>query len=290
MPCTVFAENMGFFHKGSGGKGVAPIDVCMTPPPPPAGPIPVPYVNMAMASDLTSGSTSVKIDGEPTALEDASKISTSSGNEPGSQPPKGLVTATNKGKAAFTIWSFTVKVEGKGVCRHGDAMLQNMNSPPNCINPTALTNFKATLKSNLGKPCEPYDRDKHTPPINAAQDKKVHGKKCWECARELRASKGKSSLTKGGRFLSTEKEYKTRGGGSFVNRDRDAMTPDHQPPLNVAWALGGCHMPKPPPADPSGFMKHFGSPKAVKPHCRNHSNSQGSQATAYANRIIARRA
>ncbi len=125
MGLTVYAENMGFFHKGSGGKGIAPGDVCMTPPPPPAGPIPVPYVNIAQASDLTKGSKTVKIDGEPTALEDVSEVSTSTGNEPGSQPPKGVVSSTNKGKASFTMWSFTVKVEGKGVCRHGDPMFQN---------------------------------------------------------------------------------------------------------------------------------------------------------------------
>ena len=41
--------------------GVAPGDVCLSPPPPPTGPVPVPYVNMLSASDLTKGSKSVKI-------------------------------------------------------------------------------------------------------------------------------------------------------------------------------------------------------------------------------------
>ncbi|TGV29021.1 DUF4150 domain-containing protein, partial [bacterium M00.F.Ca.ET.168.01.1.1] len=75
MAITVFAENMGFFHKGSNGKGIAPGDVCLSPPSPPAGPVPVPYVNMLSSSDLSNGTKSVKIDGEPTAIENSSEIS-----------------------------------------------------------------------------------------------------------------------------------------------------------------------------------------------------------------------
>lgn len=32
MALTVFAEKMGWFHKGSNGKGIAPGDVCLSPP------------------------------------------------------------------------------------------------------------------------------------------------------------------------------------------------------------------------------------------------------------------
>src|SRR4051812_1087057 len=142
MGTTVFAEDMGFFHKGSGGTGVAPADVCLSPPPPPAGPAPGPYVNSLSASDLSKGRKKVKVEGEPTALEDASEISTSTGDEPGTQGGN-VVTHKTKGKGFFTLWSFTVKVEGKGVCRHGDMMAQNCASgPPGCVDPTAVTNFK----------------------------------------------------------------------------------------------------------------------------------------------------
>jgi uncharacterized Zn-binding protein involved in type VI secretion len=265
MGLTVYAENMGFFHKGSGGKGIAPGDVCMTPPPPPAGPIPVPYVNIAQASDLTKGSKTVKIDGEPTALEDVSEISTSSGNEPGSQPPKGVISATNKGKASFTMWSFTVKVEGKGVCRHGDPMFQNEASTPgNGINPSAMTTFRKALGTQADgkKKCPKYKRKKHAPDINAAQDKKVHGKKCWEC----------------GKSWAPPKKYT----GKYEERPKAAMTPDHQPPMSVAWAAGGCHMKNP------SFKEYFASPKRVKPHCRKCSNSQGSRIKKSIKRIKAK--
>lgn len=85
MAITVYNEGAGLFHKGSSGKGIGPGDVCLTPPPPPTGPVPVPYVNMLSASDLADGSTSVEIDGNPTALEDHSYVSTSSGDEAGTQ-------------------------------------------------------------------------------------------------------------------------------------------------------------------------------------------------------------
>ncbi|MES2539932.1 MAG: DUF4150 domain-containing protein [Pseudomonadota bacterium] len=284
MGLTVYAENMGFFHKGSGGKGIAPGDVCMTPPPPPAGPIPVPYVNIAQASDLTKGSKTVKIDGEPTALEDVSECSTSTGNEPGSQPPKGVVTATNKGKASFKIWSFTVKVEGKGVCRHGDMMMQNTASdPPNCVDAAALTAFEISLGDNLNTKCPPYDGDNDRPPITKEQDEAVHGKPCWECQRQIDA--GETPTTTGANWLHGETEYQNRSGGKYASRDREAMTPDHQPPLNVAWAKGGCNI----PVKPDGFKKLFSKPEMVKSHCRRHSNSQGSQVAAYARRILAAR-
>ncbi|TIL81948.1 MAG: DUF4150 domain-containing protein, partial [Mesorhizobium sp.] len=126
MGNSVYADGMGFFHQGSNGKGIAPGDVCLSPPTPPGVPVPVPYVNMLSASDLTKGSKSVKIQGNPTALESSSEIATSTGDEPATQGlGAGVVTHKIKGKGAFKLWSFTVKVEGKGVDRHGDPMGQN---------------------------------------------------------------------------------------------------------------------------------------------------------------------
>jgi len=285
---------MGFFHKGSGGKGVAPGDVCLSPPPPPAGPVPVPYVNMLQASDLTKGSKSVKIEGEPTALEDASEISTSSGNEAGTQGG-GVVTHKTKGKGSFKSWCFSVKVEGKGVACHGNMMIQNTAcDPPNCIDAAAVTKFKKLLGKKAGEPCPPYDRDKHAPAITEEQEEAVKGKKCWECVRQRRA--GQTPLTMNpqnpaeyGNWLRSDREYETRRGGAYADRDREAMTPDHQPPLCVAWAMGGCHL-KPTDGDPTGFQKQMAKKSMVKPHCRRHSNSQGSQAGAYGRRIAAGRA
>ncbi len=48
---TVFANSRSIVHKGDGQVNVAaPPDVCKTPSP--AGPVPIPYVNVAKTSDL----------------------------------------------------------------------------------------------------------------------------------------------------------------------------------------------------------------------------------------------
>jgi hypothetical protein len=135
MALTVFAEKMGFFHKGSGGIGVAPLDVCLSPPP---GPVPIPYTNVLFAKDLIKGSKTVRIDGEPTFLEDVSETSTSIGDEGGTLGGS-VVTGVILGKGYFMVWSMTVQIEGLGVCRHGDMMGQNSaSSPPSSIDAAAL--------------------------------------------------------------------------------------------------------------------------------------------------------
>jgi|GEM_PF-2627407 len=135
MALTVFAEKMGFFHKGSAGIGVAPLDVCLSPPP---GPVPIPYTNVLFAKDLINGSKTVRIDGEPTFLEDRSETSTSIGDEGGTLGGS-VVTGVILGKGYFMVWSMTIQIEGYGVCRHGDMMGQNSaSSPPSSIDAAAL--------------------------------------------------------------------------------------------------------------------------------------------------------
>jgi uncharacterized Zn-binding protein involved in type VI secretion len=251
MGLTVYAESMGFFHKGSGGKGIGPADVCLTPPTPPAGPVPVPYVNNLMASDLASGSSTVKIDGEPTALEDSSNISTSMGDEAGTQGGN-VITHKTKGKGYFTLWSFTVKVEGKGVGRHGDMMAQNCASkPPGCVDSAAVASFKALPWVNTTKPCK-ADSYPGNAGVTEEQQDACRGGPCWEkgCATSgYRARAAKSSAFKG--FKSGER-----------------FTPDHQPPQKAAWYMGGCH-------NPTKFAEWAKDKDSVQPHCKDCSRSQG---------------
>jgi hypothetical protein len=237
MALTVFTENLGFFHKGSGGKGVAPGDVCLSPPPPPGGPQPVPYVNVLSASDLAQGSKSVTIDGEPTALEDSSYVSMSTGDEGGVQGGN-VVTHKIKGKGYFKRWSSTTKVEGKGVCRHADTMGQNCGSGAGCVDPSAITSVLAWLKpENIGKPCPDSPARVYKKPTSA-QNAKVYGQACWSC--------GKTS------------------GRSDPNK----MTADHQPPQGSVWELGGCHQ-------PDDFYAWATHPDNVIPHCSTCSPHQG---------------
>ncbi len=207
MALTVYVEGMGLFHKGSGGSATAPGDVCLSPPPPPTGPAPVPYVNNLSASDLSKGSKSVKFDGEPTALEDQSEVSTSTGDEGGTQGGN-VVTHKTKGKGYFTLWSHTVKVEGKGVCRHGDMMGQNCGSVPyGCVDMQAVTTFQQMNWPTPGEPCtNAYSYPPGTP--NTAQRAQIAGTACWRAPCTA-----------------------------------PATVPDHQPPLSTAWAMGGCHDP-----------------------------------------------
>jgi uncharacterized Zn-binding protein involved in type VI secretion len=238
MAITVYTENLGFFHQGSGGFGVAPGDVCLTPPPPPTGPVPVPYVNSLSASDLVQGSKTVKIDGEPTALEDTSYVSTSTGDEAGTQGGN-VVTHKTKGKGYFKRWSSTTMVEGKGVCRHGDTMGQNCGSGAGCVDPSAVVSILPWLKpENIGKKCPDEPKRKYHPPTDK-QKENVYGKTCWSC-----------------------------GATDSGRSDPKKMTADHQPPQGALWNAGACHQ-------PDDFYKWVDHPDNVAPHCSKCSPHQG---------------
>lgn len=121
----VYANGRSVVHKGDGqvNTSAAP-DVCKTPSP--AGPVPVPYVNVARSGALAKGSTSVFIAGHPIALQD-SNLSTSSGDEPGTAGG-GLLSSKTKGKLSWGSASIDVKIEGKGVVRFMDTTLHNGNT------------------------------------------------------------------------------------------------------------------------------------------------------------------
>jgi hypothetical protein len=133
MGCEVYANNMSIACKAADGKTIAAFpDVCFTPPLTPATPpgVPIPYPNTAMASDTTDGSKTVMISGQEVMLKDKSVFKTSTGDEAGSAPKKGVVTSQIKGKVNFTSWSMDVKFEGENVPRHLDLTLHNEASLP----------------------------------------------------------------------------------------------------------------------------------------------------------------
>src|SRR6266446_4321318 len=135
MGCEVYANNMTIACKAADGKTIAAFpDVCFTPPLTPATPpgVPIPYPNTAMASDTTDGSKTVMISGKEVMLKNKSCFKTSTGDEAGSAPKKGVVTSQIKGKANFCAWSMDVKFEGENVPRHLDLTGHNEASePPN---------------------------------------------------------------------------------------------------------------------------------------------------------------
>jgi Toxin PAAR-like domain len=124
MGTSVVANGRSIIHKGHGQTHVAaPPDVCKTPSP--GGPIPVPYPNLAMDSNLADGAASVQIEGNPVGHV-KSKISTSSGDEPGTVG--GIMSNVNKGTCTWKMGSPNVKAEGESVVRFVDTTFHNGNS------------------------------------------------------------------------------------------------------------------------------------------------------------------
>lgn len=96
-------------------------DVLKTPTP--GGPVPMPYPNIAQLAAAENASGNVNAGGLPVILANSS-IEVSTGGEPGTG---GGVTPNNGylGPCTFTGHSSTVKANGQGVVRQGDATSQN---------------------------------------------------------------------------------------------------------------------------------------------------------------------
>lgn len=130
MPATTSVNKLTVVHAGSTGIAMSFPDVCKTPSP--AGPIPIPYPNIAQSSDTADGSTTVKVDGNPIMLK-SSNFRMSTGDEAGAA--MGVVSNKIKGKAIPVNASFDVKVDGKNVFRLTDPMQANCGSNANTFNP-----------------------------------------------------------------------------------------------------------------------------------------------------------
>jgi hypothetical protein len=155
MSNQVYANNMEVACKAADGKSICAMpDVCMTPPQTPATPpgVPIPYPNTGMASDCSDGSSTVMVSNQEAMLKDQSYFKKSSGDEAGSAPMKGVITATNTGKIYFTMWSMDVKFEGENVVRHLDMATHNHASMPGNSPPWVYTDAMATGSST--DPCK----------------------------------------------------------------------------------------------------------------------------------------
>jgi uncharacterized Zn-binding protein involved in type VI secretion len=126
MPATVNVNLRTVVHAASQGVATAFPDVCNTPSP--AGPVPIPYPNVALSADTAHGSLDVKMDGHSIMLQ-GSSFEVSTGDEAGASG--GVVSGRIQAKAEFINFSFDVMVEGKPVPRLGDMMVQNKGGAPN---------------------------------------------------------------------------------------------------------------------------------------------------------------
>ncbi|WNG14152.1 DUF4150 domain-containing protein [Cystobacter fuscus] len=127
MSTSVGVNKMSVVHQDTNGITTAFPDVCKTPSP--AGPVPIPYPNIARSADTAQGTKTVEVDGKPVCVKD-SNFSTSTGDEAGTAGG-GVASNKTKGKAEFVNYSFDVMFEGKNVARSFDLMLHNdKNTPP----------------------------------------------------------------------------------------------------------------------------------------------------------------
>ena len=182
MGCDVYANNMSIACKAADGKTIAAFpDVCFTPPTAPPTPpgVPIPYPNTGMASDTANGTKTVMISGQEVMMKDSSYFSTSTGDEAGSAPKKGIVTSQNKGKVNFFSWSMDVKFEGANVPRHLDLTGHNeASNPPNTppwpyldqMSPSeaALCAKDKSKEESKCKEFRPYGQNDPCPPPPAA--------------------------------------------------------------------------------------------------------------------------
>ena len=177
MGCEVYANGNAISCKAGDNKVIAAFpDVCLSPPSPPAGPIPLPYPNTSFSKDMKNGSKTVKISDKEVMLKDSSYFSTSTGDEAGCAPKKGVITSKIKGKVYFNSWSMDVKIEGQNAVRHLDVTTHNHASKIGQTPPWPFVDAMATgddpckkEKKKVQKHCSPEKDAPGPPPVKGWQ-------------------------------------------------------------------------------------------------------------------------
>lgn len=157
MPVTIQVNGTvnTLVHKMSNGISTATIpDVCKTPSP--AGPVPVPYPNIAQSITLSSGTTNVKGD-KMMAANKGSKFALSNGDNAG--VAGGVKSSTFMKEATWILYSFDVKLQKKNAARLSDKMFHNSENAANLtgeVQGTATAEFADALgdKKMANKLCD----------------------------------------------------------------------------------------------------------------------------------------
>jgi len=141
---NVFTNSCSNIHKGSGDKAIAGApNVCKTPIG--SAVVPIPYPNVSESATLKKGSKTVKINGQPVALE-GSIFEYSSGDEAGSLG--GVLSGVTSKETRFISGSFDVRIEEKNVIRHMDATTHNHG------------NTLGTVYGSSTEPVKPIEEEK----------------------------------------------------------------------------------------------------------------------------------
>jgi len=208
MPVTININNLTLCHKGSNGITMATIpDVCKTPSP--GGPVPIPYPNIAMSSDLVQGTTTVKADGGNMCANKPSMFVKSTGDEAGTVG--GVASGVFIKEATWITYSFDVKFEGKNACRLTDKMFHNKQNTVNMAGLLQIYVVDAKLNVLCNVLCDT---------IKAAEDwkKKNPGKRFnySKYAKSLGESKYGKALAKFG--MKAEKSLLVRVSRSLATK------------------------------------------------------------------------
>jgi hypothetical protein len=185
MANDVFANGREISCKAADGKSICAFpDVCFTPPQTPATPpgVPIPYPNTAFAKDATKGSKKVKISNKEVMLKNKSHFKTSTGDEAGAAPKKGVITSKTKGKVYFTAWSMDVKFEGENVVRHLDLTTHNHASVPGNSPPWTYIDAVAMASDS---PCK-EDAEKAKESCKTSTPVKVGSRNHRDCSDECK--------------------------------------------------------------------------------------------------------
>ena len=128
-----------------GGMSNAFPDVCKTPSP--AGPVPIPYPNIANCKDADSGSCAPKVKiGGKKVLTGKTKIKKSTGDEAGTA--KGVISQKTRGEAKAMRKSTKTKAGGHGVVFQTCILGQNgtnANMPAGVLSTVSQSKVKVMM-------------------------------------------------------------------------------------------------------------------------------------------------
>lgn len=251
MPVTIKVNGpaLSLVHKGSSGISTATIpDVCKTPAPP-APPVPIPYPNISMASDLLQGTTTVTADGGNMIAIDGSQFMKSTGDEAG--VAGGIVSSTFIKESTWILYSFDVKMDGKGACRLSDKKFHNHQNTVNAQGEIQAPVAVAKALKDIACKCDA----KHDPPGKNDTCKSLGRKKHECCEKKLQQRKKRGTKPR----LEGERGYTKKGKRIRMSRDR----------ARQAGRLKGTSWPDASTADSSGrptqfFDFKFKCPKGTK--------------------------
>lgn len=163
MPVTIKVNGVAnsLVHKGSNGISAATMpDVCKTPSP--GGPVPLPYPNISQSATLAKGTTTVKADGGMMIANKGSEFSLSNGDNPG--VAGGVKSSTFMKESTWILYSFDVKMQGKGAARLSDKKFQNHENTVDLAgtiqNPKTIAELQ-TMLCEIWRECEDAVNKKH---------------------------------------------------------------------------------------------------------------------------------